>query len=226
MNGKFIVYGLSLIVMFFVFTIYDRYQLKVGGYTIYGSEATSSSKPIDIGYSRIDPLSPIYFLKTVREDLEMMVALTPRVKLLRELEFATRRLREAKTLLEKSAGPFSGKNEDLIPPTLERYNSQINSIQSEKLKDQEIIGRIKESLVTHIDVLQKMYVLSKNLRTKMFIRSSMNKLVSRSDVENSSKMSICNLFLKEASSSSLNQAEQVILKDRGQICLDSIKILP
>ncbi len=60
----------------------------------------------DIGFSKITPDSPIYFLKALRENFELKLALTPHVKLVRQLEFATRRLREAKTLV--------WQNQDLI----------------------------------------------------------------------------------------------------------------
>ena len=74
----------------------------------------------DIGISKITPASFFYFLKTIRENLEMKMALTPHVKQIRLLEFATRRLREAKSLI--------GIKEDLISPTLERYWFHINSL--------------------------------------------------------------------------------------------------
>lgn len=81
----------------------------------------------DIGVSKITPASFFYFLKTVRENLEMKLALTPHVKLIRQLEFATRRLRETKSLV--------GGREDLIQPTMERYWSYINSLPDKDLKD-------------------------------------------------------------------------------------------
>ena len=51
----------------------------------------------DIGYSKLDPSSPVYFLKVIRENIEMKTAVTQRVKWLRSLEFTTRRLREARS---------------------------------------------------------------------------------------------------------------------------------
>ena len=45
-----------------------------------------------IGYSRLSPNSPLYFLKAVREIVELKLAATEKVKVLRYMEFAERRL--------------------------------------------------------------------------------------------------------------------------------------
>ncbi len=167
----------------------------------------------DIGTSRIDPTSPIYFLKTVREDLEWRLALTPRVKLIRNLEFATRRLREAKTLV-------STNRQDLIEPTLERYWFYISRLPDKDLKDQEIATSIKQNLPIHLKTLEKIYAQVSNLRAKMSIRSALNRVIGRADVPSDARLPVCNLFILEASTSaSLNDTERVILMERSQKCL-------
>lgn len=168
----------------------------------------------DIGYSRIHPASPLYFLKSVKEILELKLALTPRVKQLRELEFAFRRLREAKTLLTI--------NQDLIPPTLERYIAQIDDLTSSHQNDEAGI-KVQEGVNLHLKVLQQMYSESSNLRAKSSIRRTMNKLIKRADILNSVKATVCDFFSKEASSSSLNKIEQVVLKVRAQSCFEGVK---
>ncbi len=184
----------------------------------FAAEATPSVQINDIGYSRIDPTSPFYFLKTIRENLEMKLAQTTRVRNLRQLEFATRRLREAKTLV--------GKNEDLIPPTLERYMAHLNSLTENHLKsEQQFADDLKNNLSIHLALLRQIYDQGVSIRTKMFIRSVMNRVIKRADVPNYVKLPVCNFFLREASSSSLNQTEQLVLRDRGQNCLESIKVL-
>ena len=157
----------------------------------------------DIGYSRITPASPFYFLKTIREDLELKLAGTPHVKLIRELEFATVRIREVRSLV--------AVNQDLIVPTLENYQAILKNISQEP------------DLDTHIAVLMQVYDNASNLNAKMAIRSSLNKLILREDVSKASKLSICNLFYREASSSSLNQTEKFVLLGRAQKCQNSNK---
>lgn len=167
----------------------------------------------DIGFSRISPASPLYFLKTVRENFELKMALTPHVKLIRQLEFATRRLREAKTLIFQDP--------DLIPPTLEKYTMHLKTLPDKGLIEKEVAIRVKESLNIHLQVLlQEMYYLTPNLRAKIAIRSAMNKIIQRADATTKAKAPICDLFSKEATSSSviLNEAEREMLLERGNKC--------
>lgn len=168
----------------------------------------------NIGTSLIHPASPFYFLKTIRESLELKFALTPRVNLLRRLEFATRRLREAKTLVSL--------NEDFIPPTLERYNSTLASLSDKNLGDEEVSTRIKESLAVHLNVLQKMLNQVSSKRAKMSIRSALNRIIQRADTPNFAKLPVCNLFSKEASGSALNDTEKFVLSKRAQDCFFDI----
>lgn len=168
-----------------------------------------------VGYSKIHPASPLFFLKTIRENLELKLAFTKRVRMLRQLEFAFRRLKETKTLI--------GQNEDLIPPTLERYNSHLGTLPDRGLEDNQVIKAIEDNLVIHLKVLRQIYDQASSLRAKMFIRSTMNKIVLRADVSNLAKAPICDFFTKEASSSALNQTEQFVLAERARICLQSIR---
>lgn len=168
----------------------------------------------DIGTSKINPASPFYFLKVIRESLELKFAGTSHVRKFRELEFATRRLREAKTLISI--------NEDLIPPTLEKYSSHLANLSDKDLKDQEISERIKESLVIHLKILQKIYDQVSNKRAKMAIRAALNRIIQRSDVPSYAVVPVCNFFLKEASSSALNQTEQVVFSERAAFCFKKL----
>lgn len=165
----------------------------------------------DIGFSKIHPASPWYFLKAIRENLEMKFAQTTRIKNLRQLEFATRRLREVKTLI-----PI---NQDLIPPTLERYIAHLNSLTDKHQKNDEFADILKNNLAIHLLVLRQIYDQASSLRAKMFIRSAMNRVIQRADVPVFAKDGVCEFFDKEASSSGLNQTEQMVLHDRAQRCL-------
>ena len=208
---KFTIYNVQFTIklIFFVFTFYILH------FTFYIPVYALEN---DIGYSKIHPASPLFFLKTIRENLELKLAFTAHVKRIRQLEFATRRLREAKSLILI--------NQDLIPPTLERYASHLNTLADKELLDKEVATRIKESLGIHLQVLQQMHDQPSSDRAKIAIRSAMNRVILRADVPDDAKYLICNFFAKEASSSArlpdgqaLNQTEKVVLTQRAQKCL-------
>ena len=164
----------------------------------------------NIGFSKITPASPFYFLKGVREILEYKLAQTTRVKMIRQLEFATRRLREAKSLI--------GVQEDLIPPTLERYIGQLNRLTDKHQANDEFAPALKNNLVIHLEVLRNIYNQTSNSRTKMVVRSALNRVIQRADIPKSAKLPVCNLFTKEASSSALNETERFVLLERAKSC--------
>lgn len=165
----------------------------------------------DIGYSTISPASPFYFLKGVREYLELKFAGTYHIKMLRQLEFAKRRLRETRTLLTI--------DQELIVPTLERYIAHMNRVTDKHLPNAEFVMQIQDDLAVHLAALERIYAQADNPRAKMAIRSAMNRIIQREDVANEAKLPVCEIFLKEASSSALNQTEQVVLQNRAQKCL-------
>ena len=172
----------------------------------------------DIGQSQIHPAHPFYFLKTIRENLELKFAGTTRVTFIRRLEFATRRLREVKSLTQ--IGNF-----ELIIPTLEKYWLQINSLPQKDIEDKEVVKMIQDNLVIHLDVLERVYQKVENVRAKMAIRSAINRLVQRADVPNYAKLPACNFLTKEASSSALNEVERIVLSDRAEDCFKSLRHL-
>lgn len=166
----------------------------------------------DIGVSKITPASFLYFLKTVRENLEMKLALTPHVKKIRQLEFATRRLRETKGLV--------GTQEELIQPTLERYWSHISRLSDKELQDSEIAIRVKETLTVHLEVLQQIYGKITNKSAKMSTRAMINRIVQRTDVPLYARFPACKFLQKEATSSALTEAEKEILLHRADNCFE------
>lgn len=170
------------------------------------------AKENDIGQSQIHPAHPLYFLKTVRENIENAFALTPRVKLIRQLEFATRRLRETKALI-------SHNRQDLIETTLERYWFHISKLPDKDIRDEELILRIKESLVVHLKTLDIIYSGISDPGAKRAVRSALNRIVDRADIPDFARLPVCDFFAREASSSALNQSEQAILTIRAKNCL-------
>ena len=165
-----------------------------------------------IGKSQLHPAHPLYFLKPVREILEMHFAQTPRVKFIRSLEFATRRLREVRSLID--AG-----REDLIEPNLEKYWYHIQKLPDKDLADGELVASIKGVTAVHLEVLEDVYRVVVNKRAKMSVRSAVNRLSQRQDLELKTKGRICDFLAKESTSSALNQTEQAIYKERAQTCL-------
>lgn len=176
-----------------------------------GSCNLAFAESSEIGLSRIHPATPLYFLKTVRESIEMHFARTPKVKRIRQLEFATRRLREVKALI-------SVNREDLIESTLERYWSAINSLPDKALEDKEIASLIGGTISSHMSALEQIYGQIKNPKAKMALRAIVNKFAGRADLFSQTRSSVCSFLSKEASSSALNQTEQQVLKERAVRC--------
>lgn len=176
------------------------------------------AKENDIGQSQIHPAHPLYFLKTIRESLELKFAGTKRVTFIRRLEFATRRLREVKSLI--NVGNF-----ELIIPTLERYWSEVSSLPQKDIEDQEIVKMIQDNLIIHLEVLKEVYDKVDNLRAKMAIRSVVNRIIQRADVPNYGRLPVCNFLAKEASASSLNEVEKAILSERAESCFKNSRQL-
>lgn len=180
-----------------------------------GNCGTAFASENDIGQSLIHPAHPLYFLKTIRENLELKFAGTERVTFIRRLEFATRRLREVKSLIK--VGNF-----ELISPTLERYWSEINALPQKDIVDKAVVKMIQDNLVIHLDVLQQIYQKVDQPQAKMAIRTALNRVVQRADVPNYAKLPVCNFLTKEASASALNEVEKVVLSERAENCFKSL----
>lgn len=178
----------------------------------FAKEATSSGYVNDIGYSRIHPAHPLYFLKGVRENLEMHFAQTPRVKFIRQLEFATRRLREVNSLILKN-------RQDLIEPNLLRYWVYVSTLIDKNSKNKDVMQEITDNLRVHTENLEKIYFQLTNLRAKMAVRSTLNKIIEKVDLPIPVKITVCNLFTREATASALNEAEREVYKERAQKCM-------
>ncbi|OGE29644.1 hypothetical protein A2867_02185 [Candidatus Daviesbacteria bacterium RIFCSPHIGHO2_01_FULL_40_11] len=194
-------FSIKLALLFFTLSIFNFSLLTFPAY----------AQGPDIGYSRLHPASPFYFLKAIREKLEIRFAGTPRTRMLWELEFAERRLREARTLLFVS--------QDLIQSTLERYVAELNRLPDKHQEKDELGLKIKGALKVHLTVLEQMYPEAKDAKAKMAIRSAMNRVIQRADVQSAVKLPVCSLFSKEASSSALNEVERMVLAERAKVCL-------
>lgn len=182
--------------------------------------------------AQITPASPLYFLKSVREVFELKLAQTARVKALRQLEFATRRIKEVNGLTKHP-------REDLIEPTLERYLSNLQDLdQSVNFSDEIVAQQIVGAVTQHMVVLQTIYGQVSDLRARMSLRATINRLSLREQeyinkldrlskphlVEKiaQSKLSACNFLAKE-SSTSASEVEKWVLGSRAKVCFESLK---
>lgn len=181
-----------------------------------------------IGVSQIHPASPLYFLKSVREIFELKFAQTNHVKALRQLEFATRRIREVKSLVKVS-------REDLIEPTLERYLSHLQDLDSAvNFSDEVVAQQITEGVTGQMVALQLIYNQASDIRARMSLRTTIFRLSQRQQgfiikldrlskphlVEKitPSKLSACNFLAREASASAFNEVEKSVFGSRARIC--------
>ncbi|MBI2086253.1 hypothetical protein HYT74_02845 [Candidatus Daviesbacteria bacterium] len=211
---------IKILAFFFVLSIV-HFQFSI---SIYAQED-------NIGESQVNPASPLYFLKSVREVLELKFAATTNTKAFRQLEFATRRIREVKSLAKTP-------RQDLIEPTLYRYLSNMQELNGlVNLKDNDSATQVIDVVGLHMTILQAVYDQVSDLRARMSIRVTVNRLsewdqqlIDRLDLVKQHslvdkvtalKLSRCSFLAKEASSSALNEVEKVVLSERAQKCLIS-----
>ncbi len=189
------------------------------------AQTGTPSAAFSIGSSRLDPASPLYFLKPIREAIEIKLAGTEKVRVLRRLEFAERRIREMNSLT-------AGRREDLIAPNVEKFLYEIGSIGL--IKDTSLHATISSNLGHYMESLVALYGNLTDEASKRAIRSAIfrsmeinlhyftdrgpilsNKLFS----PQGTKFELgCNLLTKEASSSAINESERQILMERGSRC--------
>lgn len=141
----------------------------------------------------------------------MHFAQTSRVKTIRQLEFATRRLREVNSLI-------SINRQDLIEATLIRYWSHVQTLPQEGIEEADLTASIGENLKIDLQFLEGIYHQLSNSRAKLAVRSTINKLVQRKDLANEARSSGCSFLTKVASSSALTEAERAIYSQRAQKC--------
>lgn len=187
---------------------------------------------VDIGQSRISPASPLYFLKSVREILELKLAPTTHIRSLRELEFANRRIREVKSLVNTP-------HEDLIQPTLEKYWSGLGQlIGIADMRDENQAAQVTRSINSHMNLLREIFSQVSSGQAKRAIRATVfrlsgwdERLISKlnkgkhfsfaQEVINS-KSKACSFLAQEASSSALNDTERIVFQERAEKCIKDL----
>lgn len=182
----------------------------------------------EIGASRISPASPLYFLKSVREILELKFAPSTGIRASRQLEFATRRIRETVSLSGDS-------KENLIAPTMEKYWSHLRELFGiTDLHNENQLLQIQNSLKLHADALEDLYFEISDPRAQRSVRTSIfrisvwendliEKLLSVDEVSiaeqfREAKINACTFLANEASSSALNEIERSLFAERSGGC--------
>lgn len=186
---------------------------------------------VDIGESLIAPNSPLYFLKALREKIEVSFASNAQTKAIIQLEFAQRRLREVRTLVKI-------KNQDLIPPTLERYKLSLAEALGMTSQDEELKVKLGEAIARHLDVLQRVYDAIGNPAAKRAVLSA----IERAEAHNRTLLKTlslapqqklirkialrqalaCKFIARESTSSGLNAVERSELSERVKQCSQDV----
>lgn len=181
--------------------------------TVLAQDSTQSAQinVPDIGKSQIHPAYPLYFLKTIREYFEFKFAPLPRTKMIRQLEFSTRRIREVKSLVKIS-------REDLIEPTLERYWSHLTTVLQFRPRDEGLTILLRQVEETQLRVLQDIYQKIENNRAKIAIRTAINRILEKSEMEPHVRLFGCDFLFREATSPALNETERAIFWERAKKC--------
>lgn len=164
----------------------------------------------NIGTARIDASSPLYFLKSVREILELKFAKTTQDKANIQLEFTIRRIREVKSLARTS-------REDLIEPTLEKYVWHLQELKGITLflKDEDMVNKVNGSIITQMNTLQEVFKVVNDPKAKRSIRLTIFRI---SENFTAPRSAACNFLSKEASSSAISDVERVVLLNRVEKC--------
>lgn len=193
----------------------------------------AQGEEFEIGKSVIHPAHPLYFLKSVREILELKFAPTSEIKSIRYLEFAQRRIREVKSLV-------AVQRPDLIAPTLEHYLAHLQKVLGlTNLKDEAKAREVLDTVYIHLQNLEDVYSKVAHEPAKRSIRATVfrvwewhNLLKERLNPKLQARLNgslsttqnkICHFLAKEASSSALNEVEQEVLLERVQKCSQSLK---
>ena len=186
---------------------------------------------VEIGEALITPESPLYFLKMLRERVEVYFSSSDQVILNRQVEFALRRLREVNALAKKNSP-------DLIPTTVEKYKYHLDEVSKMPKTDETDQVRAGESVARHLYVLQRIYDSLGNPRAKQAVLSAMERAETFSqelleDLSQESKEELvqkvalrqaaaCSFFLRESTSSALNEVEKYEVGKKVERCQRSL----
>lgn len=194
-------------------------------------QAAENPGAVDLGESLIHPATPLYFLKAIREKVEMFLGGSEEAKAMRQVEFAQRRLREVTSLVK-------AKRQDLIPATIEEYKAHLQIAESLAGSNEELLVSIGEATARHLEVLQRVYDNVGNPTAKAAIRGAIERageqntrLLEKLSTESQQKLIrktaqreafACKFLMREATSSGLNDTEKASLRERVNTCRKDI----
>ena len=187
---------------------------------------------VDIGTSLINPDSPLYFLKTLREKIETILSGSDEIKLNRELEFAQRRLREVKSLVEN-------KKQDPVVTVINKYNMHMDRVNKLAVSDSGLQASVAEAVARHLDVLQRVYDTVGNPQAKNAILAAIERseehnrdLLGKLEIVTQQKLIkkiasrqafACKFLAREASTSGLSENDREDLAQRVKLCKESAR---
>ncbi len=187
---------------------------------------------VEIGESLVHPASPLYFLKTLREQIELAFSVSSEAKLNRELEFAQRRLREVKSLIKV-------KQQEMIQPTLDKYLRHITQVGQFSQSGNDSSVRAGEAISRHVDVLARVYDQVGNPSAKAAILESLKRaeqhnreLLTKLDITRQQQLIrkiaahqalACRFLTREATTSSLADDQKQALKERVIGCRENVR---
>ncbi len=182
---------------------------------------------VEVGSSLIGPESNFYFLKIWRERIEVFLAGSTETKVVRELEFAQRRLREVRGLVKD-------RRQDLIEPVMKRYEEHMRSAAKLAAEDRQLQIKVAEATARHLDVLTRVYDEVGNITAKSAILGAIERSAEHNSqllarLEDNNKKDLvkrvtlrhaqtCKFLSREASNSGLVNEQQQILKRRVESC--------
>ena len=122
-------------------------------------EATSPAEAVEepIYTPRLLPDSPFYFLKRIKERIELFLAQAPEAKAEKYAELATRRIAEAKVMIKRNKNQFVVKLMEKHQEHLDKAEKKIEEAR-EKGKDVErVLAIVAEATSIHQKVLADVY---------------------------------------------------------------------
>lgn len=190
--------------------------------------ATIDPGALEVGDALISPASSLYFLKALRERIELLFSNSPEVKAHRQLEFSVRRLREVKSLIKED-------RQDLIESTLERYKDEVKQLSPLSARNEGLRVTLGESVARHLFVLQTLYLQINDKDAKRAVRATIEELIDFnkklfSEMEDQSfkeqlwektalrEEAACQFLAGEVNSADLNEPERQILKEYVTNC--------
>ncbi len=114
---------------------------------------TSTAAAVPIYHPRLLPTSPFYFLKQLKENVELIFAFSPEKKLEKRLEFATRRLAEANAVAKK--------HPQLAQKFMDRYQKQLQKVEDKAAAlpaagQMQALERINRAMARHAQVWRRL----------------------------------------------------------------------